>query len=145
MAEAAAPLSVQLVISAGGLAETDFADSLAGDVLVAPYAPQLELLGRAQAFVSHGGANSVMEAMWSGVPLLLIPVCNDQPVQAHFIQKAGAGLSLHLGSLSAAAIRARLEALLDPLGNCRASARRVQRSYRSHDGAREAARLIAAL
>lgn len=145
VAEAAASLGVQLVVSAGDLAETDFARSLQDDAVVVRYAPQLALVERSAAFVSHGGANSLMEAMYHGVPMVLIPVCNDQPVQAHFLAKAGTGLSLDRRTLSAAAIRKALAVVLDPDGAPRRNAARVRESYRSRDGAREAARLVAGL
>lgn len=144
VAKAAEPLGVQVVISGGGLAATEFARSLPGAVLVVGYAPQLELLARAGAIVSHGGANSVMEAMDHGVPPLLIPVCNDQPVQAHFLAKAGAGLSLARPA-SVESVREALAALLDPRQPFRRNADRVRESYRARDGAREAAALIAPL
>jgi zeaxanthin glucosyltransferase len=56
------------------------------------YAPQMRILRRAAAFVTHGGANSVMEAIACGVPLLLSPMCNDQFHQAHFVERAGIGI-----------------------------------------------------
>jgi zeaxanthin glucosyltransferase len=145
VAEAAEPLSVQLVMSIGGLAGTGFEACLAGDVVAVPYAPQLAILERAAAAVSHGGANSVMEAMCCGVPMLLFPVCNDQPVQAHFLGRAGAGLSLDRASLTRDRCREGLAALLDAGGRHRRSAGEIQASYARRDGAREAAARLAAL
>ncbi len=55
------------------------------------YAPQLPLLQQARAFVTHGGANSVMEAIAMGVPMLVSPMCNDQYHQAWFVERAGIG------------------------------------------------------
>jgi MGT family glycosyltransferase len=144
VAEAAAPLGVTLVLSAGELCSTGLLAGLPGDVVAVPYAPQLALLPRAAAFVSHGGANSVMEALAHGVPLLLLPICNDQPVQAHFLGRAGAGLAIDPAQATPERLRAALLRLLAE-GPERAAARRVQFSYRSRDGAAEAARRVAAL
>jgi UDP:flavonoid glycosyltransferase YjiC (YdhE family) len=38
------------------------------------------------AFISHGGANSVMEASYTGVPLLCIPLMADQYRNAQMAQ-----------------------------------------------------------
>ncbi len=144
IAEAAAPVGVQVVMSAGELAHTSFARSLPGRVIVVDYAPQLQLLERAAAVVSHGGANSVMEAMTHGVPLLLLPICNDQPVQAYFLARAGVGRALDPLGADVMALREALGALLAD-GPERRNARRVASAYRTRDGAREAADRIAAL
>ncbi len=145
IAEAAAPLGVTLVLSAGALAGTDFTRSLPGDVVAVPYAPQRQLLPRASAFLSHGGANSVMEALTEGVPLLLLPICNDQPVQAHFLTRAGAGLALDPNTLTVEACRAALTRLLEPDSPLRAKVAAISASYQARDGAREAAERIAGL
>jgi UDP:flavonoid glycosyltransferase YjiC (YdhE family) len=136
---ASAALGAQLVLSAGDLAEGGFAATLPGDPIVVRYAPQLGILDRAAVVVSHGGANSVMEAMDSGVPLLLIPICNDQPVQAHFLAKSGAGLSLSRAEADASRIQVALRDLLAPNSSAARNARRVRDDYRAHDGARAAA------
>ncbi|MCE9668801.1 glycosyltransferase [Myxococcus stipitatus] len=143
--EAAAPLEVTVVLSAGELADTDFARSLPGDVVAVPYVPQRQLLARTATFVSHGGANSVMEAMTAGVPMLLLPVCNDQPIQAHFLQKAGAGLALEPGTLTVEDCRAALRQLLEPGTPLRQRVADISRSYGARNGAREAAERIAGL
>ncbi len=145
IAEAAAPLGVTVVLSAGELADTDWSRSLPGDVVAVPYVPQRQLLPRASAFVTHGGANSVMEALTAGVPMLQLPVCNDQPIQAHFLTKSGAGLVLEPRTLTVDACRAALRQLLEPGTPLRQKVAAIAASYQAHDGAKEAAERIAGL
>src|ERR1019366_8543763 len=37
------------------------------------FVPQLQVLSQASLFVTHGGMNSVSEALWHEVPLLVFP------------------------------------------------------------------------
>ncbi|QSQ11673.1 glycosyltransferase [Myxococcus landrumensis] len=145
LAEAAAPLGVTLVLSAGELADTEFSRSLPGDVVAVPYTPQRQLLPKASVFVSHGGANSVMEALTAGVPLLLLPVCNDQPIQAHFLRASGAGLTRELDTLTVEDCRDALRQLLEPGTPLRAKLAAISASYRAQDGAKEVAERIVRL
>ena len=91
IAEAAASLHVQLVLSAGELANTDFAAKLPANTLCVAYVPQMALLERTDAFITHGGANSIMETMFHGVPTLVIPMCRDQPLQGMFMSAPARG------------------------------------------------------
>jgi UDP:flavonoid glycosyltransferase YjiC (YdhE family) len=109
-------------------------------VLAVRYAPQLALLTRARAFVTHGGANSVMEAIASGVPMLVSPLCNDQPHQAWFVEAAGIGRALDLGAATPELTRATLDELIAP-GCVRNRMAQVAASYQT-DGAAETARLL---
>ncbi len=59
-----------------------------------PYLPLPELLPKAKIFIHHGGANSFSEALRLGTPQLLIPLTNDQPIQAHYLTCSGAGISI---------------------------------------------------
>lgn len=145
IAEAARPFGVTLVLCAGELAGTDFPSTLPGDVVAVPYTPQRQVLERAAAFISHGGANSVMEAMTAGVPMLLLPVCNDQPVQAHFLEKSGAGLAREPRTLTVESCREAIAQLLAPESRMRERVLEISRSYRAYDGARTAAERIAGL
>ncbi|WP_159081778.1 macrolide family glycosyltransferase [Paenibacillus sp. CAA11] len=56
--------------------------------------PQLEILKRADLFITHGGMNSVHEGLWFGVPLILIPQQEEQRAVALRVQKLGAGMVL---------------------------------------------------
>ena len=131
----------QLVLAMGGLADSMRAPP---GVQVLGYAPQLQLLARAQAMISHGGANAVMEALALGVPLLSSPICNDQPHNARFVAAAGAGVTCDLSLASAEEVRGHLAALCSD-GAARAAARRIADSYRSAGGAALAAEAIEAL
>ena len=135
VAEASRGAPWQLVLAMGELAG---ALALPPGVRAVRYAPQLALLARARALVTHGGANSVMEALAHGVPLLVSPICNDQPHNARFVAEAGCGFACDLAAASPAEVRARLDALCAE-GPPRAAAARIARSYREAGGARRVA------
>jgi len=53
-----------------------------------PRVPQLDVLGRADLFITHGGSNSVKESISRGVPMLVYPDRGDQPgVSARVVQR----------------------------------------------------------
>jgi UDP:flavonoid glycosyltransferase YjiC (YdhE family) len=101
------------------------------------------MLERCDAFITHGGANSVMEALYHGVPLLVVPMCRDQPLAGMFVERADAGLVIDPDAFSVEACRTALVALVDPNGRHHRAARVVRDSYRAHDGAKIAAARIA--
>ena len=130
-------LNARMVFSMGDLAN-DPRWSARADVY--RYAPQLELLRRASIFVTHGGANSVMEGIAAGVAMLISPMCNDQFHQAYFIDKAGIGCIENLIAAPVERIVERFRFLLND-DTVRSSMQAVSKSYQV-DGARCAAQLI---
>jgi UDP:flavonoid glycosyltransferase YjiC (YdhE family) len=70
-------------------------DELVPEFLVQEWIPQKELLksGLVDAFVSHGGMNSVGEALVAKVPLVIMPFFGDQFVNAQLVPSLGAGVS----------------------------------------------------
>ena len=141
--EAMRDISAQLVLSVGDLVDTDLLPTGDERVVAVRYAPQLALLQRADVFINHGGANSVMEALACGVPMLLSPFCNDQFHSAHFVERAGAGYRLDLTRATVREIAELIERLLRP-GPARDRARQIGASY-ACDGSALAARLISEL
>ncbi len=142
VAEATRGLGVQLLIVASHLHSSGVLRDLPAHVLTCAFAPQLAVLPRAAVFITHGGANSVMEALHFGVPLLISPLCNDQFHQAHFVRRSGVGRVLDLDRASVAECCAALIALLAD-GPERQQMSRVTQSYQV-DGAARAAELIEA-
>lgn len=93
--------------------------SLAGapaNFLVRPFVPQLEVLARAAAFVTHGGVNSVMEAVWYGVPLVAIPHTVEQLMFAGRVAELGLGVYLEPGSVTVARLREAVRTVRDDPG-----------------------------
>lgn len=84
-----APLSV--ILSLGNEIQPEQLGALPDNVFAYPVVPQLKVLQKAALFITHGGMNSVNEAIYYGVPMLAIPVGNDQPRVAQQIE------ALHLG------------------------------------------------
>jgi zeaxanthin glucosyltransferase len=145
IAEACAALGVQLVVTLGGLMDSDFPGTLPGDPVCVRYTPQLRMLERADVCISHGGANTVMESLYYGVPLLVIPLCTDQPVNAHFVQASGAGISIAPKALTTDNCREALARLLEKTGAYRKTVTRIQNAYRQRDGGVEGAKRITEL
>jgi MGT family glycosyltransferase len=140
--EAAARLGAQLVVSSEALAARGPVSAGGDDCLVVPYAPQRQLLERVDAFLTHGGANSVMEALYAGTPLLIVPLSNDQPWQAHLVTRRGVGIHLERGALDADRCADALARLLPRQSEIRHNLAQVRASYRRHQGAKEAARIL---
>lgn len=145
VARATAGLGVQVVLTAGELADTDWARALPAHVLAVRYSPQLSLLRRARAFITHGGANSIMEALHAGVPFLQSPVCNDQFLQAEFVRASGAGIVLDLYQAAATDLARALGDLIREESSQRRAVTAIRDSYRANEGAKKAADLIASM
>lgn len=138
---------VQIVVN-GGAHAAELARALAPGIVVMSYVPQLQILERARVFVTHGGANSVTEALARGVPLLVCPQWLDQYLQAFLIEAHGSdspGIVISDDAAPVDALKAALRALLDPEGSHARGARRLRASFEHKDGGRSAAELIAAL
>ena len=56
--------------------------------------PQLAVLQRASAFVTHGGMNSVSESLFFGVPLVVVPQMGEQAIVGRQVEALSAGLYL---------------------------------------------------
>jgi len=112
MAEACAPLDVQLAIAHnGGLSATDVA-ALPGRPLAVSFAPQREVLKRAALTLTHAGLNTVLDSLAAAVPLIAMPIAYEQPAIAARVEASGAGLSIAPARLTAAGLRERILRIL---------------------------------
>ncbi|ONH31016.1 glycosyltransferase [Pseudofrankia asymbiotica] len=134
-AEALAGMTDQvqtIIVAPPGIVD-DLAAAAPADVLVRGKVPQLELMGHLSAVVCHAGNNTVCEALSQGVPLVVAPVRDDQPVIAEQLTRAGAGLRVRFGLVNAAGVAAALGSVLgDPA--YRSAARRLGDDFATAGG-----------
>jgi zeaxanthin glucosyltransferase len=141
IAAACASFPVQLVISlGGGLDPADFGD-LPGRPIVVQYAPQLELLKRASVTITHAGLNTTLESLSNGVPMVALPVTDDQPGVAARIKRAGAGEVIPVRQLTAPRLRRAL-ATVTSCPQYRSAAGRLRQQLQAVNGAERAADII---
>ena len=82
--------------------------------VIRDYVPQIAVLRRASAFVTHGGVGSSSEALYLGAPQVFMPQIWDGYLMAHQISTAGAGIALSRRP-SATELRAAVERVIaDP-------------------------------
>ncbi|MGA3046286.1 MAG: nucleotide disphospho-sugar-binding domain-containing protein [Terracidiphilus sp.] len=141
IAAACAGLHVQLVISLGGGLDEEQLGVLAGDPVVVRFAPQLEIVKRASAVITHAGLNTVLESLAEGLPLVCIPLGNDQPGVAARVSARGAGIVVSRRRLNATRLRSAVKAILED-GKYRRAARVIQAAIQEVDGLEQASDLI---
>jgi UDP:flavonoid glycosyltransferase YjiC (YdhE family) len=107
-------------------------------VIVVPRADLLALMPHVQAVICHGGFNTVVEALWHGVPLVVAPARLDQPVVADLVVRAGAGVRVDYGQSGPEELRAALRRVLAEPSFSR-GARAVGASFAAAGGAEAAA------
>ncbi|WIV55064.1 glycosyltransferase [Amycolatopsis nalaikhensis] len=122
-----------VVVDPGGVL-----DAVPPNVLVCPRVPQLPLLSRVDAVLCHAGHNTVCEALWHGLPLVVAPIRDDQPIVAAQVVAAGAGVRLRFGRADADRIAATVEEVLtEP--SYRRAAETVAASFHAAGGGAAAA------
>jgi MGT family glycosyltransferase len=111
------------------------------NVIRRDFVPQLALLERASAVVCHAGHNTVAESLAHGVPLVVAPIKDDQPIVAEEVERAGAGVRVKFGRVKADGLRRAIVAALHD-ESIRAAAERIRRSFEQAGGAARAATLL---
>jgi MGT family glycosyltransferase len=106
--------------------------------------PQLALLPHVDAVVCHGGHNTVCEALAHGLPLVVAPIKDDQPIVADQVVATGAGLRLKFGRVQPPELRDAVHRVLTEPA-FRAAAARVRDSFAAAGGAAAAATALEGL
>jgi len=108
------------------------------DLIVQPWVPQLALLDEVDAVVTHAGHNTTCEALAHGLPLVVAPIRDDQPVVADQVVAAGAGVRVRFGRVRPAELAEAVRAVLDD-PTYREAAVRLQQSFHEAGGSARAA------
>ncbi|NLV74641.1 MAG: hypothetical protein GXY52_08160 [Chloroflexi bacterium] len=97
--------NVDVIISVGPKFNVSRLKNVPSNIHVYKSVPQLKVLKTADVFVTHGGMNSVSEALVCGVPMVVIPFVSDQPVNARCVEKLGVGKRLEYSSVNQDTLR----------------------------------------
>ena len=141
IAESCLGLDIQLVISLGGAVNPEALPELPGSPLIVGYAPQLELLSKAALTINHAGTNTVLEALSHGVPMVSMPVTNDQPGVGTRLAWVGAGEVIPLARLEVSRLRTAIHHVLTQ-ASYKENALRLQTAIHQTGGVRYAADVV---
>ncbi|MGR4066935.1 glycosyltransferase [Billgrantia sp. C5P2] len=125
IARACRPFGAQLLVAHCGGLDQRQEEALwrEGATRVTSFFPQRAVLSRADAVITHGGLNTVMDALVARTPMLVLPLAFDQPGVATRVQHAGVGLRASPRFEGHRALSVKLEKLLAGTGFAAALAR----------------------
>lgn len=141
IADSCADLPVQLVLSLGRADAQVAGLTLPAGAIAVPYAPQQQLIDRAELVITHAGMNATLSALSVGVPLVAVPITNEQPGIAARIAHQGVGIRLPLKGLTVEGLRNAIATALQD-NRYRDRARQFQQTIQGAGGVERAADLI---
>lgn len=127
------PYSHQVILSIGNKVNPADLGPAPDNFVVMPHVPQLEVLERTSVFITHGGMNSASEALWYGVPLVVIPHRGDAFLVAQQVVSNGAGVSMLPAQASPYTLHDAVEKILSS-STFKQSAEELGQSLRSAGG-----------
>lgn len=115
---------VTVVMTVGEQSDPHWLDPVPANAHVERYLPQSLLLDRCTTVVSHGGSGTILPALARGIPQVLLPQGADNFTNAARCERAGAGIAVPPGAVSADSVHAALHRALDD-ASVAAAARRI--------------------
>jgi UDP:flavonoid glycosyltransferase YjiC (YdhE family) len=139
---ACACVGMQLILSLGGgrLLPSDI-EPLPGKTIVCHYVPQRALLKRAALAINCAGLNTTLECLRNGVPLVTIPIGEDQPGVAARVVNAKVGVAIPPSKLTRSGLEQAIRQVFDD-DDIRASAAFFKQKLSEIDGVQTAADII---
>jgi MGT family glycosyltransferase len=108
-------LKANVIVTVGRQLDPAELGKVPPNVRVERYLPQAFVLPHCDAVVSHGGSGSVLGALAHGLPMVLLPMGADQPLNAARCEELGIARVIDAPDATATAIREASEAVLaDP-------------------------------
>ncbi|MGV9877789.1 macrolide-inactivating glycosyltransferase [Streptomyces sp. NPDC003006] len=130
-----------VVLQVGKHVDASELGEVPGNVEVHHWVPQLAILRKADAFITHAGAGGSQEGLATATPMVAVPLATDQFGNADMLQGLGVARRLPMAEATADVLREAVLALVeDPEVARRLAA--VQASMAAEGGTRQAADLI---
>jgi MGT family glycosyltransferase len=136
--EALADSPWHVVVTLGHRVAREELGPLPGNVEAHQWLRHPEVLPYTAVFITHGGMGSLMESLWFGVPMVLVPYHVDQRVIASQAADLDLGRVLHRDATTPQALRAALDEVASNPGIAAAVARMRQHVHQAGGAARGA-------
>jgi UDP:flavonoid glycosyltransferase YjiC (YdhE family) len=116
MLEALAEIDADVLMTVGRNVDPTTIGLIPANVRVERFVPQSDVLPRASLVLSHAGLGTMLGAIYAGVPMVVIAIDADQPINAQSAQEAGHAVALTIDQADASALRsATTRAIVDPV------------------------------
>ncbi|MEE0967630.1 MAG: macrolide family glycosyltransferase [Bacilli bacterium] len=92
---------IQVIMSVGDTIDISEFQSYSENIKIYNYVDQIEILQNVDLFITHCGMNSVSEALYYQVPLILFPQTKEQSGVAYRVNELGAGKYLENNTVAA--------------------------------------------
>ena len=103
---------IDVIISVGKKFNVGKLKNVPSNIHIYSYVPQVKILKQADVFVTHGGMNSVSEAMAYGTPMVVIPFVSDQPVNAECVERLGVGRRMEYSEVTPYTLKGKVLSML---------------------------------
>jgi MGT family glycosyltransferase len=130
-----------VIMSVGKAVDPADLDPVPQNFTIKQYVPQLAILQNADVFITHGGMNSISEAVYYGVPMIVVPNTIEQALNAARVEQLNGGLYLEPDRLSDEILFQAVESVLGNPGT-RHGLEEIKRSFAEAGGVRRAADAI---
>lgn len=126
-------LDCQVIISTGKSQNLDLPVEVPDNFLLVDWVPQLEILQRANVFVTQGGTSSVSESLNYGCPVVVVPQMAEQHIIGYWVEKIKVGKHFEGGKFNADMLKSAVEAVMKDQ-QYRQNSIKIGDSFRSSGG-----------
>ncbi|WP_329075248.1 macrolide-inactivating glycosyltransferase [Streptomyces niveus] len=130
-----------VVLQIGKFVDPSELGEIPGNIEVHPWVPQLAILKKADAFITHAGAGGSQEGLATGTPMLAIPLAVDQFGNADTLVQLGVARRLPMEDVTAEALREAVTALVADLEVARRG-EEIKQDMAKEGGTHQAADII---
>lgn len=123
----------KVVLSIGGELLVDEIGDIPENFIIRNHVPQIDILRRTDVFITHCGMNSTSEALYYEVPLVMLPLMNDQPSIAQRVKELGAGTLLDIKHLSVESLQKAVGEVLSD-SSYKENAKKISHSFKEAGG-----------
>ncbi|WP_330172912.1 macrolide-inactivating glycosyltransferase [Streptomyces sp. NBC_01498] len=130
-----------VVLQIGAFVDPSELGAVPGNIEVRSWVPQLDILRKADAFITHAGAGGSQEGLATGTPMVAVPLAVDQFGNADTLVGLGVARKLSMEEATADALREAVTALVADPGVARRG-EEIRQEMAKEGGARQAADII---